>query len=263
MIPLFDSLTHPTISGMLGGVSANFEIVKHEMNKSHFKWACSVGLDGIEKYQHDLYIEQCKKYNCFVPIAGLNPRKELEDIKKEILTLSKLGFKGIKIHPRNSNVDWDFETLPYILKYAYESNLVVFLCTYLHSKLESYPESDPFYSLVKLLKLAKETKILLLHGGDVKLLQYAEFVKRNPNVILDLSFTIMKYQGSSLDLDIKYLFNNLDQRICIGTDHPEFSHSALRERFEHLTSGLPQDKKENIGYRNLLNCFNINDENYV
>jgi predicted TIM-barrel fold metal-dependent hydrolase len=259
MIPLFDSLTHPTISGTLNGLLSTFDSTYSGMKETGFKWACAVGLEGVEKYDHNLYIKECRKYKCFIPIAGLNPKQKVDDLEKEIITLSKLGFKGIKIHPRNSNIGLDFDTLPDILRFANESNLVVFLCTYSHANLERYPESDPLYSLVKLLKSSKDTKVLLLHGGDVNLLRYAELVKRSPNVVLDLSFTIMKYQGSSLDLDIKYLFKNLDRRICLGTDHPEFSHKILRERFEDLTQDLLIEKKENIGYKNLINFFNIAD----
>jgi len=90
-----------------------------------------------------------------------------------------------------------------------------------------------------------------MHGGDVQVLRYSELVRFNETLLLDLSFTMMKYRGSSIDTDLAYLFRKFDQRICIGTDHPEYSHEDLRERFDHLCAGLPSEKVENIASRNL------------
>jgi len=70
-------------------------------------------------------------------------------------------------------------------------------------------------------------------------------------VLLDLSFTLCKYEGSSIDLDIRYLFEKFDRRICIGSDSPEFDLSKLRQRFNQLTEGLDIVKKKNIGFQNL------------
>jgi predicted TIM-barrel fold metal-dependent hydrolase len=127
----------------------------------------------------------------------------------------------------------------------------------MHCRIDRYPVADPFYSLVKVIKQAPDTRVVLVHGGDVEILKYAEIVRFNDNLLLDLSMTITKYQGSSLDSDIKFLFRNFDRRICIGTDHPEYSHKLLRERFEYFSEDVPVDKLENIAYRNLRKFLSI------
>ena len=71
--------------------------------------------------------------------------------------------------------------------------------------------------------------MVLLHGGDVQLLRYAELVRFNANLILDLSLTIMKYAGSSLDADLSFLFREFDRRICIGSDHPAIQSSGPQD----------------------------------
>ena len=53
-----------------------------------------------------------------------------------------------------------------------------------------------------------------------------------PNVLLDLSNTLLRYQGSSLDRDIAWLFRSFDRRICIGSDYPDYEPGQLRARFE-------------------------------
>src|SRR5690606_18076936 len=96
-----------------------------------------------------------------------------------------------------------------------------------------------------------KARILIMHGGVHELLRYSELVRTCPNLLLDLSFTLLKYQGSSLDLDIMYLFRKLDQRICIGSDYPDFSPSQLRQRLAALCQGVSKSKLNNIFYKNL------------
>ena len=42
--------------------------------------------------------------------------------------------------------------------------------------------------------------------------------------------TMQKYRGSSIEQDIKFLFRTFDERICIGSDHPELFKS-IKKRF--------------------------------
>jgi hypothetical protein len=95
--------------------------------------------------------------------------------------------------------------------------------------------------------------VILLHGGVIKLLEVAEIVRHFPTVLLDLSFTLCKFAGSSLDLDIRYLFAQFDQRICIGSDSPEFTPMDLRIRFDSLSSGLIDAKVARIAGREFSN----------
>jgi predicted TIM-barrel fold metal-dependent hydrolase len=99
--------------------------------------------------------------------------------------------------------------------------------------------------------------MVLLHGGTVEMLRYAESIRTNPNVLLDLSYTLQRYEGSSLDQDISYLFRTFDRRICIGTDYPDYEPAQVRVRFEALANGLPRDKRENVGWKNIVKFLKI------
>jgi predicted TIM-barrel fold metal-dependent hydrolase len=96
-----------------------------------------------------------------------------------------------------------------------------------------------------------------MHGGTVRLLETIEIVRSYNNVLLDLSFTICKYNGSSLDMDIQFAFDTYDRRICIGSDFPEFSPRDLRERFIFFSNAIPHEKAENIAYRNIAHFLHL------
>jgi predicted TIM-barrel fold metal-dependent hydrolase len=256
MVSLFDSLTHPTLSGKSFGAvakDASFESLSLDLKKWGFSGACAVGLAGVEGYDHEAYIKRCLSFPELVPVAGVHPQAKPEEFEQ----IKKLGFKAVKVHFRLSQVPLSSDLLANVFKSASEHGLPVFYCSYMHSALENYPTEDPFFTLVKALKTAPEAKVLLLHGGDVNVLRYGELVRFNPNLLLDLSFTILKFRGSSLDLDLKFLFSKLDRRICIGSDHPEFDLLEAKDRFVELAADIAQDKQENIGFRNLRSFLGI------
>ena len=212
-------------------------------------------MDGVEGYSHEAFIQECRAFPQLVPIAGYHP---IRDAAPDALRkLRDMGFCGIKIHPRFSGLTNSLETLAPTLQYAGEVGLIVFLCTYLHCGLTAYPKADPLHSIVNLLRETPQTRVVLVHGGDVNLLRFAEVVRFNNNLLLDLSMSMMKYEGSSIDQDIDFLFRRFDRRICIGTDWPEYSHQEVRERFEHFARDLPQPKRFNIAYRNLVGFLGI------
>ena len=162
--------------------------------------------------------------------------------------------------PRFSLVPIHEINLGAILAAAHKNKLVSFICTYFHDRVESYPLIDPFIALVSALKQAPGARVVLVHGGDVDLLRYAQLVRHNENLLLDLSLTLMKYEGSSIDRDITFLFQKFDRRISIGSDHPEWTHDAVRKRFEYFGNELSEEKLRNVAYQNAQKFLGLNYE---
>ncbi len=260
MLPLLDSLAHPTLSGSWLGrpLDARFQTLVQVLNSADYMGACAIGLDGIEGYTHEAFIQHCRQYPGLIPIAGFNPGQDASP--EAMLALRNMGFRGVKIHPRFSGLTRSLDTLGPALRAAGEADLTVFFCTYMHGPLPSHPTRDPFLSLVELLREAPETRVILVHGGDVEVMRYAELVRFNSNLLLDLSLTLMKYEGSSVDLDLAFLFRHFDRRICIGTDWPEYGPDQLRVRFDHFACDLPEEKRHNIAYRNLMDFLGLDND---
>ena len=135
---------------------------------------------------------------------------------------------------------------------ANELGLVVMLCTYFYSNEISILANNVERLGDMLLKADSQSKVILLHGGVVRLLEMMELVRSFPNTLLDLSLTLCKYAGSSLDMDIQFLFQSFDRRVCIGSDHPEIKLNMLRERFDYFASKTTREKAENVAYKNIL-----------
>jgi predicted TIM-barrel fold metal-dependent hydrolase len=256
--PLFDSLTHPSLSGTYLGKRASFELLAKALDDAGFTAACAVGMPDDASYEHEAFARECGKHPVFVPIAPINPHLSL-DVASELDRIRSLGFRGIKVHPRFAKHSWAHPRLPEILREAASRDLRVLLCTYTHCGVDEYPADDPFYQLVRLLKQAPDALVMLVHGGDVRLLEYAELVRFNGRLLLDLSLTMMKYQGSSIDADVRFLFSRFDRRICVGSDAPDYPHAAVRARFEEFAADLPEEKRVNIANRNLSEFFGLDE----
>lgn len=255
---LVDSLTHPSVGGtwMNRAAGADFNSLIAEMKAAHVAAACAIGMWGMDNYEHESFMSSCRRHRELIPVAGYKPVTPSE-IGPELDHLKELGFTGIKLHPRYSKIDISSNLVSAVLNAARDRELVVFYCTYMHGGLDQMPDEDPFTALVRSLKSAPGAKVVLVHGGDVELLRYMQLVRFNDNLLLDLSHTLLKYPGSSLDLDIGHLFRHFDRRICVGSDWPQFPCSALRGRFEDFAAGLEETKARNIASLNLLRFLRV------
>jgi predicted TIM-barrel fold metal-dependent hydrolase len=261
-IPIFDSLTHPTMNGRWMhekyGHKNTLDELLLQMSRANIKWAFAVGMGvGIGAYIEDKYAQYINsKANNVFPVAFMdyNVIKDQSGdsvIQKYIERLVDLGYRGIKIHPRIANVPYLDPRNAEIIKTADQQGLNVLLCTYPYHASSLYLQNT-IDNLFSLLLRIENSKLILLHGGAVQLMQVCEIARHFPNVLVDLSFTLCKYEKSSIDDDIFYLFNSFDRRICIGSDSPEFSPECLRNRFNYFSIDLDVDKKVNIAYKNLL-----------
>ncbi len=256
-IPIFDSLSHPTIDShwILPKYynSANIENLVSQMKQYNIIKSFAVGMHGIGSYEQTKYYNLIAPFSdIFYPIAFLliEPNDTQKSIQEKLKQIKKTGFKGIKLHPRFSDFSIANPLLSYTIKTANELQLTVLFCTYFYHPSQNAC-SNSIENLQKLLLQIQDCKIILLHAGTVRLLEMIEIARSFKNILLDLSFTVCKYEGSSIDLDIQFACNTFDQRICIGSDFPEFSMQKLRERFNYFTQHISEEKAKNIGYKNL------------
>lgn len=264
-IPIFDSLTHPTLDGNWilpkWPSCGNIIELKNQMDECNVCGAFAVGMEGIGGYNEDNFLFHIKKEGNgnLLPIAFFKfDKNSNEYYSTRLKEIKDKGYIGIKLHPRIGQFILDNPSLPYVIDKANELGLVVMLCTYFYSNEVSMLANNVERLGDMLLKVDSQSKVILLHGGVVRLLDMMELVRSFPNTLLDLSLTLCKYAGSSLDLDIQFLFKSFDRRVCIGSDHPEIRLSQVRERFNQFAANTTREKAENIAFKNITNFIGIN-----
>ena len=254
---IFDCNVHPTIDGTWsdGRLVCDFQVIQGKLLDEKFCGAAAVGLPGIGSYDDQSFISHCNKSK-FIPIAAWLSC-DRRQVRSNIERLKIMGFCGVKIHPRMMGSMPSESELGEIFSAANDTNLRVLFCTYPCHSAQNFNPVDILSLLQSAMKNTPNLPIMLMHSGGFELLRYIEFARANPNVLLDLSFTLMKYAGSSVDLDIAFAFQNFDKRIVIGSDYPEYNFRDVRLRFEKFSFDLVEEKRENIAWRNAFKFFNI------
>jgi predicted TIM-barrel fold metal-dependent hydrolase len=254
---LFDSLTHITGDGSWLGekrCDASLPKLLEDMDDADVQRACLVAI--ADYVDNDVVIETARMHpKRFVPIAGLNPSRlpTLRRVEAAIADLAARGFAGIKLHPRLNGYDpLDAKSVT-AFEAAAKHGLVVLLDTLFRQRglaTRNAPDTIDW-----LTNACPDTHILLLHAGGPSMLDLFEIVRANPNLMIDFSFTIMRYAGSRLELDMRYFFETTDQLATIGSDFPEYSPRQMLARFKTLTANLEPHRLENITHRNLERLF--------
>ena len=262
-IPIWDTLSHPTIDGnwlnvRYDGLSFIDDIII-QMRNNNIKGAFAVGLKGVGKYEEKEYLNLIKNkgQSLFCPIAFFDfVNLNLVEITRMLKEIKEQGYCGIKLHPRIGKFLITDERLPYIIDKANELDLIVLLCTFFYSNHQSLLSNNIERLGDLLMEIKPESDIILLHGGLTRVLETMEMVRFFPNALLDLSLTFCKYAGTHLDSDFEYIFRLFDRRTTIGTDFPEINYKQLRDRFNFFAEKTTVEKAENIAYRNIENVMN-------
>ena len=254
-LPYFDSCTHPTLNGAWtdgrnGMTFQNLASLKREIPGYN---ALAIGLPGVGDYEHRAFKRECDTWG-FEGIAAVTT-VEPGDLEREFDGIVNLGFRGVKVHPRLLGRNTDLSYLNKIFNLCDQSGLVCLLCTYEADSPGRLPSIDPFYQLCNALNDVPSVRLIMMHGGGSRLTQFASLARHSESLLIDLSFTVVDQLTSGLDESIGQLMLKLDQRICIGTDSPEFEVSQVLQRLEEVAGDLEVDKLANILCNNLLRFF--------
>lgn len=247
---IFDTNIHPTLNEKWQHKDNHFIEIQRLNKKYNLKSCLAVGLNNVGNYNHKYFFDTYNKYDFIYPVAALNLGKNYE---KEINNIYKIGFRFVKIHNRSNNIlphKIDFEK---IFSLCNKKKLKILICTYFNCCPSLIPEVDMKYLISKSLNKFKNLKILFMHGGCERLMEYAELIRFNDNLLLDLSLTLTKYQGSSIDNDIKFLFNYFDRKITLGSDYPDVPYKMFFDRVKYFAKGVNKNKLENIFFKNAEN----------
>ena len=256
--PRFDSLVHATRDGRwtTGRHDASRARLIAELDRAAVDRACVVGLPGV--VDND-YVLECAAASSgrLVPVAGVDPVEAggVDAVTTRVAALARAGFAAIKLHPRLNGFDPLDERSIGAVAAASSNGLVVFLDTLFRQRARATRNAAD--TIDALSHECPSAAIVLLHGGGPALLEVAEVVRARPSLVLDLSFTALYYRGSSVERDVSWVLERLDQRVVIGSDMPEYTPAEAFDHFERIAGALAPEKRANIAHDNLDRLFPV------
>lgn len=174
--------------------------------------------------------------------------------------IEKLGFIGLKLHPRRQHHAVDDENTIRLVRFAGELHVPVIIC--------GFPDGDwlmqgsTALSYARLAKACPDTRIVVAHMGGHHVLDMMMLAKRLPNVYFDTSYSLLYYRGSGMEKTLVYAMRSMRfQRVFYGSDYPDRAigdtQSQSLEIMRH--EGLDDTAVEKIMYRNAKEFFGWND----
>lgn len=253
---IFDAIVHPQKSE-----EDNLRIVS-DLKSAGVFGALAIPLPGVESFDLKSFVMWCKKSELFYPISLFTLGKSIRD---QVMHAKNYGCYGIKVHPRFLKWDWTKTSEEKILRELFSEcktfGLAILFCTYFSCDVSISPKRNPIYIFTKLLKEFPGVKIVMMHAGGHNILDYIEFSRFNENILLDLSFTILKFKDSSIDFDIKYALKNFDKRVCFGSDAPYYNPTEVSKRVKELLHEIDsRDEYINshgVWSKNIINFLEI------
>ncbi|QUI70396.1 amidohydrolase family protein [Pseudoalteromonas sp. M8] len=211
--------------------------LEHQMTSANISKAVLLHLQ-IQPWSKEELAKALSGKGKFIPFVNIHPMDE--DAKQALsLSISKLGYQGLKLHPRLQKYSPDDERVITLCRYSGELNAPVLL--------DAFPDGtalmqgfDPL-AFARLAKACPDTSFIWAHMGGHKVIDFMMLAKRLPNVFMDCSYSLLYYRGSSVVDDLMYAMKSMRyDRIFYGSDYPDRSLS------DSLTQSLEQFKKYNV-----------------
>ena len=139
--------------------------------------------EGGEGESGRLYGKQAE----LLSFGGIHP--DSADYKKELKTLSDLGFRGIKLHPDYQGVYFDDIRYMRIMEYASELGLIVITHAGVDIGFPDMVRCTP-KRVVKVLRVIKPEKLVLAHMGGWSLWEEVIDTLAGEKVYLDTAYSM-------------------------------------------------------------------------
>ena len=171
--------------------------------------------------------------------------------------IEKLGFTGLKLHPRLQEFGVDDEETVQLVQAAGEMNIPVLI--------DAFPDGTHLmqgFSPLRYAKLAlscPKTKIIFAHMGGHYVIDFMMLAKRIPNVYFDISYSWLYYQSSSVPSDMVYAMRSMKfDRIFYGSDYPDRSISISLDMSVNFLKkhNLSEVELNKIMFKNARDFFN-------
>lgn len=261
---IIDSLTHVTPDGRWFKTQhdASLKRLLLEMDDAGVDKAVVVALDGY--IENTFVAKVCAQHSDrLIPGASLNPAEcsSAEDARVKTRNLLSNGdFSVLKLHPRLNGYDpLDSRCLAVLEEVACQDRPIPIWLDSVFRGARCTLRKPPMDIIHELAVRFDKIDFVLLHGAGSELMQLAEMCGVLHNITIDLSLTLLYYQPSSVDLDLRYVLSHRNRKTIAGSDFPEYMPSQYMSRVRKLatSAGCTEDKIGDVIGQNLERILHL------
>jgi uncharacterized protein len=217
------------------GKDITFEKIELHLRKNKISTVVLFAITSNHMIEDSLEIlKLSKKDTRVIPFFRFNPNITT---RKQLESLLKKGFKGVKLHPRSQNFNPLDKKFTWIWQTVQKFDIpIIFHCKSYHFDPNSHPEV-----LLKLAKRYPKQVFIFGHFAGVNKSLFKEYVK-HPNIYVETSIDVTP--NAYREVVLNYGFD----RLLFGTDFP-FSFGEI-ELLKLNMANLPKSIIEKILYKN-------------
>jgi len=199
---------------------ASVETALRQMDKAGIEMAGVVPISGADNRDFTLELASKQSDRFFTGFAISSLDDGEFSTLREHLGHSPISF--LKIHPRTTGIVPLDPRLERFLGAAQAHDIPVMFCGYVRGGKVAMSDITPFV-YDDLARKWPDLKIIISHAGSYRVMDAIAVSQSHQNVYLDVSHVMKYFAGSSVELDLMFMFNRLDRKVLYGSDFPEFS----------------------------------------
>jgi predicted TIM-barrel fold metal-dependent hydrolase len=213
------------------------------------------GLPDFESYSLESFADLSLQSDTFMYAFPALTKDALLNLDEFLLMVSSYGFKGCKIHPRLLQSRLSADALVDIYTIFNKHGISIMLCSLcLGNGFSNIMHLEYLKFLEYFVELeVRNAKIIIAHGGGSWFFDYYEIARYCPDILLDLSFSLVRYWDILRD---RFFYAIAEDRNCLafGTDWPDYSlNDCLHILSPLINSSMPKIALSNFLANNALN----------
>jgi predicted TIM-barrel fold metal-dependent hydrolase len=239
-------------AGLFPSPAAPADLLR-QMDRAGVAGAVVLGLPGLQTAEEVLGLCAAAPDRLF-PLLGVHPLAA-DDLAR-IPHARGMGFYGLKVHPRLGEFPVDADVLGPALELAERHRLPVLF--------DALPQSGAvpldgleYHAFDRLARRFRGVRMVLAHACAPHVLGAYTVVKANPNVYLDVSFSLLYYAGSSVEMDLGFVSDRIDRHVLYGSDFPQYAADAYLAAYLRLLEGRPGADRRRVLGGNAVELFGL------
>jgi len=237
---LIDSHVHVTPTGRWFDTDNDASVVNllSEMEQNGINRAVLLPISGI--IPNEFVASTCLLHpKHFIGAVSVDPGAGKRAISELRDYLSHKNMKMLKLHPSLQNFDPLSKAVVKLLEVCAELEVPALFDCFPFGRNRPIVSSTPLV-FDKLAKMVPSTKIILAHAGGHRVLDACMVAKSNANILLDISYSPVYFEGSSVPKDFIYAINKVGaRRVLYGSDYPEVRLDHALAAARQLVIDLP------------------------
>lgn len=215
-----------------------------------------VGLPNVGGYCHQNLMEKSNRLH--LPAFAAVTNECLQNLDVSFDEIKRMGFLGVKFHHRLLNLHRAESHLLRVAEACKKANLILAICTYQAEVASSEQDNLIFLAIEEICKMG--VKIILMHAGGYRFLDFFDRFSVYETVLFDTSFSLKRYENTDIIESFADAIQKDNNNIAFGTDYPDYNLQDYSGILKSLTSCI-QSKGlwERVMYKNAMNFLKLNE----